>query len=125
MTLNDKSIGPLQTLIRHPKTGIIAGLYGITKRGNPLANSPQARKRARQNTIRRELNMSQRSAMRTTVKNCQKSLAAGDSEAAASAYQTAVAAVDRAARKGLTHQNKADRLKSRLNTRLRALSASS
>ncbi|MDH3375549.1 MAG: 30S ribosomal protein S20 [Gammaproteobacteria bacterium] len=89
-----------------------------------MANSPQARKRARQNTNRRELNMGQRSAMRTIVKNCQKSLAAGDSEAAASAYKAAVAAVDRGARKGLTNKNKAGRLKSRLNARLRALSTS-
>jgi len=69
--------------------------------------------------------MSQRSAMRTQVKACQKSLAQNDAPASAAAYRQAGSALDQAARKGLTHPNKAARLKSRLNARLRALTTES
>jgi small subunit ribosomal protein S20 len=87
-----------------------------------LANSPQARKRARQNLKRREQNVSQRSAMRTQIKKFLKLVEAGDKEAAAQVYRTACSLLDRAARKNLEEKNKASRLKSRLNTRLKAIS---
>lgn len=88
-----------------------------------MANSPQARKRARQNLKRREQNVSQRSAMRTQIKKFLKLVEAGDKDAAAQVYRTACSLLDRAARKNLEEKNKASRLKSRLNTRLKALSA--
>ena len=87
-----------------------------------MANSPQARKRARQNLKRREQNVSQRSAMRTQIKKFLKLVEAGDKEAAAQVYRTACSLLDRAARKNLEEKNKASRLKSRLNTRLKAIS---
>lgn len=86
-----------------------------------MANSPQARKRARQNDKRRAQNHSQRSAMRTAVKRLLKLVAAGDRQAAAEAYRRTVSVIDRVAGKGLIHQNKAARLKSRLNHRLRGM----
>lgn len=61
--------------------------------------------------------------MRTAVKKAIKSIADGDKPAAIAAYQTATSAVDRAARKGLIHPNKAARHKSRLGQRLNALQA--
>jgi small subunit ribosomal protein S20 len=88
-----------------------------------LANSPQARKRARQNLVRRESNVSQRSAMRTQIKKFLRLIEAGDKDSAAQVYRTAVSLLDRAARKNLESRNKASRLKSRLNARLKALSA--
>lgn len=88
-----------------------------------MANSPQARKRARQNIKRREQNVSQRSAMRTQIKKFLKLVEAGEKDAAAQVYRTACSLLDRAARKNLEEKNKASRLKSRLNTRLKALSA--
>jgi len=92
-----------------------------------LANSPQARKRARQNSIRRGRNMSGRSALRTAIKHFLK-LAGGGKDAdnraaAADAYRAAASSIDRAVGKGLHHKNRAARLKSRLNNRLRAMSA--
>ncbi len=96
--------------------------------GNPdrygesiLANSPQARKRARQAAKRRVQNHSQRATMRTYIKKVLKAVAAGDREAAQAAYQAAVPVIDRMAGKGLIHKNKAARHKSRLNARIRAL----
>jgi small subunit ribosomal protein S20 len=88
-----------------------------------LANSPQARKRARQNQVRRASNVAQRSAMRTQIKKFLKLVEAGDKETAAQVYRTTCSLLDRAARKNLEKDNKAARLKSRLNARLKALSA--
>lgn len=86
-----------------------------------MANSAQARKRAKQAEKNRMRNASQRSMMRTHVKKVLRALAANDVEGARSAYQTAVPIVDRMANKGLIHKNKAARYKSRLNARIRTL----
>lgn len=86
-----------------------------------MANTAQAKKRARQAEKARRHNASQRSGMRTLVKNVSKALAAGDKSRAATVYQIAVPVIDRMARKGMIHKNKAARHKSRLNQRLRTL----
>ena len=88
-----------------------------------MANSAQARKRARQAEVHRERNASQRSMMRTYVKRVIKALNAGDAAGASEAYQKAVPIIDRMAGKGLIHKNKAARHKTRLNARIRALQA--
>ena len=85
-----------------------------------MANTLQAKKRARQATVHRARNMSQRSSMRTSIKVFLKSLENEDKAAAAKSYQEAVSKIDQSARKGLEHRNKAARLKSRLNARLKA-----
>ena len=64
--------------------------------------------------------MSERSSMRTTIKIFLKSLENEDKEAAIDSYRKAVSKIDQSARKGLEHRNKAARLKSRLNARLKA-----
>jgi small subunit ribosomal protein S20 len=86
-----------------------------------LANSAQAKKRARQAEKRRQLNGGMRSGMRTTVKNVIKAIESGDKAQAEIAYKIAVPAIDSMSRKGLVPKNKAARDKSRLNTRIRAL----
>lgn len=86
-----------------------------------MANSAQARKRARQAEKRRELNVSLRSRMRTTVKKVVYAIEAGDKEAASEAYKSASPALDTAVSKGLIHKNNAARKKSRLNGRINAL----
>ena len=85
-----------------------------------MANSPQARKRARQEIQHRARNMAQRAAMRTHVKKYLKSVDGSDIEVAEKDYRAAVSQVDRAARRGLHHSNKAARLKSRLHARLKS-----
>ncbi|HAD36288.1 MAG TPA: 30S ribosomal protein S20 [Gammaproteobacteria bacterium] len=85
-----------------------------------MANTLQARKRARQATVHRARNISQRSSMRTSIKTFLKSLENEDKEAATKAYREAASKIDQSARKGLEHRNKAARLKSRLNARLKA-----
>ena len=86
-----------------------------------MANSPQARKRARQNDKNRAHNASQRSMVRTYLKKVYYALEAKDLEAAKAAYEAAVPVIDRMADKGLYHKNKAARHKSRLNAQIQAL----
>ncbi len=88
-----------------------------------MANSPQARKRAKQNQVRRLRNHSQRSAVRTAIKKFEAAISAGDLESAKSAYQDSASKIDRAVVKGLHHKNRAARLKSRLNKRLKEMAA--
>lgn len=86
-----------------------------------MANSAQARKRARQAEKSRQQNASMRSMLRTYLKKVLKAAAAGDKSQAEQAYKAAVPVIDRMAGKGLIHKNKAARHKSRLNARVRAL----
>ncbi len=88
-----------------------------------MANSAQARKRARQAEKRRRHNAGMRSRLRTHIKKVVKAIEAGDAEGARSAYQAAVPVIDSMAGKGLIHKNKAARHKSRLNQHLKSLSA--
>jgi len=83
-----------------------------------LANSAQARKRARQALKNRSHNFSMRSRMRSAIKKVVNAVAAGDKEQAQQAYQSAVPLIDSTARKGMIHKNKAARHKSRLNKQL-------
>lgn len=87
-----------------------------------MANSPQSKKRARQADKRRLHNRGLRSTMRTTIKKFLKLVEAGDKEAATSAYKETSAVVDRMANKGIHHKNRAARMKSRLNSRLKTIS---
>lgn len=87
-----------------------------------MANSPQARKRARQGEDRRQHNMAMRSEMRTAVKNVVKTIETGDKGAAAEAFQVAVKKLDSMAGKGIIQANKAARHKSRLNAHIKAMS---
>ena len=86
-----------------------------------MANTAQARKRARQAEKHRQHNAAQRSAMRTHVKSVEKAINAGDKDAATEAFKMAVPSIDRTANRGLIHKNKAARQKSRLNTQIKAL----
>ncbi len=86
-----------------------------------MANSAQARKRARQAERHRQHNAARNSNTRTHVKNALKAISAGDKESAAEACKLAVPVIDRSANKGLIHKNKAARLKRQMNTRLKAM----
>ncbi|MCX8145329.1 MAG: 30S ribosomal protein S20 [Azovibrio sp.] len=88
-----------------------------------MANSAQARKRARQATKQRAHNASLRSTLRTAIKRVRQAIAAGDKAAAQSVFQTSMAVVDRIADKKIIHKNKAARHKSRLSAQIKALSA--
>ena len=87
-----------------------------------MANSAQAKKRARQNLKARKHNASLRSMVRTYIKRVVAAIATGEYVAATEAYKRAVPVIDRMADKGIIHKNKAARHKSRLNAQVKALS---
>lgn len=86
-----------------------------------MANIASAKKRARQNEVRRKHKAGQRSMLRTFMKRVVVAIESKDIEAATSAYQAAVPVIDSAVSKGLIHKNKAARHKSRLNARVNAI----
>jgi small subunit ribosomal protein S20 len=88
-----------------------------------VANSPQAKKRARQAEKRRAQNASLRSLVRTQIKKVLSAIRTGDAAVARTAYAAAVPVIDRMADKGIIHKNKAARHKSRLNAQIKALAA--
>ena len=88
-----------------------------------MANSPQAKKRAKQAEKRRNHNASLRSLGRTAIKKVIKAIGSGDQEVARAAYNAAVPVIDRLADKGIMHKNKAARHKSRLSAQVKALGA--
>lgn len=86
-----------------------------------MANSAQARKRARQAASARLHNAGQRSAFRTAVKKVLKAIEAGDKAAAAETFKASTSIIDSLADKGIFHKNKAARHKSRLSAAIKAL----
>lgn len=88
-----------------------------------MANSPQARKRARQSEKRRIQNASQRSMVRTYMKRVDAAIAEKDAESATTALNEAIPLIDKMVNKGIMHKNKAARHKSRLNKKIKALSS--
>ena len=88
-----------------------------------MANTAQAKKRARQAEKHREHNAARRSLMRTQIKRVLKAVEAKDKTGAQQAYRVASSIIDRLAGKNVLHRNTASRYKSRLNERVRSLVA--
>ena len=89
------------------------------KKKNPRMAS--GRKRARQDVKLNAANTSLRSKYRTSVKNVEKAVAAGDKAKATEAFGKMQSVVDTIADKGIFHKNKAARDKSRLSAKVKAL----
>lgn len=79
-----------------------------------MANTPSAKKAARQIARRTAVNKARRSRMRTEVRKVEEAIAAGDKAAAAAAFAEAQPVMARAAQKGVIHKNTASRKVSRL-----------
>lgn len=90
-----------------------------------MANSPQARKRVRQNEKRHQHNASYRSMTRTLIKRTKQAIESKVLETAQAAYQKMVPVLDRMGTKGLFSKNKMARHKSKLFKRLKDLTLSS
>ena len=88
-----------------------------------MANSAQARKRARQAVKQRAHNTGLRSSLRTAVKRVQKAIAAGDKAAAQVIFQESVSVIDRIADKRIVHKNLASRVKSNLVRAVKGMGA--
>ena len=88
-----------------------------------MANTASARKRIRQNVVRAERNHARKSRMRTYNKKVEMAIAGGDKAAAAAALQAAQPEMQRAADKGVIHDNTVARKISRLAARIKSLAA--
>ena len=86
-----------------------------------MANTAQARKRARQAETLRMHNASLKSELRTAVKKVRKAIAAGDKAAAKSQLTASQSVIDRIADKKIVHKNLASRTKSRLAHAIRSM----
>ncbi|MEL6172155.1 MAG: 30S ribosomal protein S20 [Pseudomonadota bacterium] len=86
-----------------------------------MANSPQSKKRARQNERRLEINKARRSRIRTYLRKVEEAIASGDKEAAKNALKAAQPELMRGVSKGVFHKNTAARKMSRLSSRVKAL----
>lgn len=87
-----------------------------------MANSAQAKKRARQNDKARAHNASLRSMARTYIKKVRAAIDSGKKEEANTAYREMTSVLDRVSDKGIFHKNMAARNKSRLNAAIKKMS---
>lgn len=86
-----------------------------------MANTAQARKRARQSENRRQQNVVVRGTMRTAMKKVTNAIDSGDKEGAATAFKDAAPLIARMGGKGIISANKASRDISRLNAHIKAM----
>ena len=86
-----------------------------------MANSPQSKKRARQNEKRFAVNKARLSRIRTYLRKVEEAIASGDKNAASAALQAAQPELMRGVTKGVMHKNTAARKMSRLSARVKAI----
>jgi small subunit ribosomal protein S20 len=86
-----------------------------------MANTPQAKKRARQNEKRFAVNKARRSRIRTFMRKVEEAITSGDKEAATAALRAAQPELMRGVTKGVYHKNTAARKMSRLSARVKAI----
>ncbi|PCM42742.1 30S ribosomal protein S20 [Marinobacter sp. ANT_B65] len=86
-----------------------------------MANTPQAKKRARQNEKNRKHNTSLRSMTRTYMKKVQVQIESGNYEEAQAAFKAAQPIMDSMVNKGIFAKNKVARQKSRMSAKIKAL----
>lgn len=86
-----------------------------------MATSTSAKKRIRQNELRRIRNKGYRSALRTEIKKFDRAIAAGELELATQRFHNLSRRLDKMVVKGIVHKNQAARRKSRGSQKLKAL----
>lgn len=90
-----------------------------------MPNSNSAKKRLRQNFVRRDRNRAIRSAVRNQVKKVREAIASGNAEEAATLLRVAAKKLDQAGATMAIHPNAAARTKSRLSKQIKELQAAS
>ena len=89
-----------------------------------MAQHASALKQMRQSLKHRARNRKNLSQVKTQVKKLRAAIAKGDAEAARKTLSETVGEIDRAAKKGVIHDNAAARYKSRLSRKVNALAGS-
>ena len=87
-----------------------------------MANHKSAIKRIRQTGRRNDVNQRNRTQLRTQVKKLESAIQ-GSNDDAGDVYKATVSSIDKSVQKGVITANKAARMKSRLNVRVKALSS--
>jgi small subunit ribosomal protein S20 len=88
-----------------------------------VAKHASALKQQRQGVKRKARNRKNVSQLKTQVKKLRGLIASGDDAGAKAALNETVSAIDKAARKGVIHDNAASRFKSRLTKRVNGVKA--
>lgn len=88
-----------------------------------MAQSLQAKKRAKQNTKRRTINRASKSQIKTQIKHFEETLSSGDAEKASEQYKLIARKLDKTASTSTMHKKTAARKKSRLARKVNALKA--
>jgi small subunit ribosomal protein S20 len=86
-----------------------------------VANTKSAEKAAKQAVAHRVRNVAMRSRMRTAIRKVADAVTAGDKAQAKASYLAAVPLIDTLVNKKIIHRNAANRHKSRLSARVKAL----
>ena len=89
-----------------------------------MAHHSSALKQMRQSLKHRARNRKNLSQVKTQVKKLRAAIAKGDAEEARKSLGVTVGEIDRAAKKGVIHDNAAARYKSRLSRKVNALAGS-
>ena len=88
-----------------------------------MANTKSAAKRARQSPRRTERNRQVKVSVKAELKSIRAAIAGGKKDEAKALLPKVTKVLDRAAKTGRVHKNKANRHKSRITARIKALSA--
>ena len=86
-----------------------------------MANHVSSLKRARQTVGKTAVNRSNKSKLRGTLRELREAIAQGDHAAATTQYRATASILDKSVQKGVLHKNTANRYKSRLNARVKAV----
>ncbi|WP_299562610.1 30S ribosomal protein S20 [uncultured Sulfitobacter sp.] len=86
-----------------------------------MANTPQSKKRARQNEKRFAVNKARRSRIRTYLRKVEEAIESGNKDDATAALRAAQPELMRGVTKGVFHKNTASRKMSRLAARVKAI----
>jgi small subunit ribosomal protein S20 len=85
-----------------------------------MPHSTSAKKRLRQNLVRRTRNRAQKSILKSQVRKVRDAIAEGNLEAGEKEFRLAAKRFDKAAAMGVVHANLSARVKSRLSAALKA-----
>ena len=86
-----------------------------------MPNTASAKKRMRQDTVRRARNRSTKSSLRTQIRKVREAITAKDHEKCQTEFRVLVKKIDKAAAHKVIHANTAARTKSRLSHAIKAL----
>jgi small subunit ribosomal protein S20 len=86
-----------------------------------MPNTPSAKKRMRQDAVRRVRNRATKSVLRTQIRKVREAIAAKEHDKCQDEFKTLVQKLDKAASHNVIHPNRAARIKSRLSAAIKAI----